>query len=196
MTSATIHRLGRKSAASTMARSSAGNATIRSVKRISAAPMKPRKNPAVMPTSAPIATADAVGDDADDERGARAVEEAREEVAAQEIGAERGTARSAAAARPRASARRKAARRDRRAQPAALRSQALRSPRSPRARSAQAAGALAAFQPPTPRAASWRRPSCCRVTVRGTSRGGRAPAAPLGSLVPAENQSDTCETRR
>ena len=57
MTSATIHRLGRKIAASTMARSSAGNAIIRSVKRISAPPTKPRKNPAVTPTSAPIITA-------------------------------------------------------------------------------------------------------------------------------------------
>ncbi len=43
MTIATIHRLGRSSAASTMASSSAGNAIIRSVKRISTLPTKPRK---------------------------------------------------------------------------------------------------------------------------------------------------------
>ena len=54
---ATIQRLGRNSAASTMARSSAGKAIIRSVKRISTVAMKPRKNPAVTPTSAPMATA-------------------------------------------------------------------------------------------------------------------------------------------
>ncbi len=43
ITSATIHRLGRKIAASTIASSSAGNAIIRSVKRISTAPIQPRK---------------------------------------------------------------------------------------------------------------------------------------------------------
>ena len=57
MTSATIHRLGWKIAASTMASSSAGKAIIRSVKPMSAAPTQPRKNPAVTPTSAPISTA-------------------------------------------------------------------------------------------------------------------------------------------
>ena len=43
MTSATIHRLGWKIAASTMASSSAGNAIIRSVKRMRIAPTQPRK---------------------------------------------------------------------------------------------------------------------------------------------------------
>ena len=57
MTIATIQRLGWNIAASTMARSSAGNAAIRSVKRISTAPINPPKKPAVMPISAPIATA-------------------------------------------------------------------------------------------------------------------------------------------
>ena len=57
MTSATIHRLGWNSAASTMASSSAGNAIIRSVKRMSTPPTMPPKKPAVIPTRAPIATA-------------------------------------------------------------------------------------------------------------------------------------------
>ena len=57
MTSATIHRLGRKIAASTIARRRAGNAAIRSVKRISTEPMKRPKKPAVMPIAAPMATA-------------------------------------------------------------------------------------------------------------------------------------------
>jgi len=57
MTSATIQRLGRKIAASTIARSSAGKAAMRSVKRISTAPIAPPKKPAVTPIKAPMATA-------------------------------------------------------------------------------------------------------------------------------------------
>ena len=44
MTRATIHRLGWKIAASAIASSSAGNAIIRSVKRISALPIQPRED--------------------------------------------------------------------------------------------------------------------------------------------------------
>ena len=71
--------------------------------------MKPPKKPAVIADQRADRHRDAVGDDADDERGARAVEEAREEIAAEEVGAEQEVCRSAAAARLRASARRRAA---------------------------------------------------------------------------------------
>jgi hypothetical protein len=57
ITSATIQRLGWNRAASTMARSSAGKAIIRSVKRMSTVAAQPRKKPATMPTSAPMNTA-------------------------------------------------------------------------------------------------------------------------------------------
>jgi len=57
ITSATIQSEGRNIAASTMARSSAGNAIIRSVKRISTVAIQPRKKPATIPMKAPSATA-------------------------------------------------------------------------------------------------------------------------------------------
>ena len=63
----------------------------------------------MMPTSVPISDGDAVGDDADDQRGPRAEEEAREQVAAQQVGAEPDMLRRAAAARLRGSGRRRTA---------------------------------------------------------------------------------------
>ncbi|CRO75047.1 hypothetical protein PAERUG_P18_London_17_VIM_2_04_10_01612 [Pseudomonas aeruginosa] len=57
ITSATIHTLGWKIAASAIASSSAGKAIIRSVKRISTLPSQPRTKPAVSPTRVPISTA-------------------------------------------------------------------------------------------------------------------------------------------
>ena len=57
ITIATIHRLGDSTAARQIARSSAGNAIIRSVKRIRTAPIQPRKKPAVTPTRVPMISA-------------------------------------------------------------------------------------------------------------------------------------------
>ena len=71
-----------------MARSSAGNAIIRSVKRIRIIAIQPRKKPATMPTSAPIVTAMPFATMPIDQRCARAEDQAGEEIAAEKIGAE------------------------------------------------------------------------------------------------------------
>ena len=57
MTKATIQSDGWKIAARQIASSRAGKAIIRSVKRISMAPIQPWKNPAVSPTTVPITSA-------------------------------------------------------------------------------------------------------------------------------------------
>ena len=97
---ATIHKDGRKIAASAIASSSAGNAIIRSVRRMIAAPSQPRDEARDDAQQRAEQHGGPIGDHPDQQRGARAVDQPREQVATEQVGAEPELRHSAAAAHP------------------------------------------------------------------------------------------------
>ena len=89
ITSSTLSRLGRSTATNAIASSNAGSVSITSVKRIRTKSAAPPKKPETEPDRHPDRHRDHHRGDADDERDARAPDDAREHVAAQLVGAER-----------------------------------------------------------------------------------------------------------
>ena len=79
----------------TIANSRLGSVRMMSISRMMAISTMPRKNPAISPSAVPISTDSVTTASADEQRQARAENEAREHVAADGVGAERMGKRAA-----------------------------------------------------------------------------------------------------